>query len=60
MTDGEIRAAARAIYEEYDAMGAGHPVSWGALPEHEKARYLQLAKAALEGVENHRAGKFNG
>lgn len=60
MTEGEIRAAARAIYEEYDAMGAGYTISWGAVPEHEKTRYLQIATAALEGVERHKAGKFNG
>lgn len=58
--EGEIRAAARAIYEAYDAMGAGFTVSWGAMPEQEKLRYLQLATAALEGVEQHKAGKFNG
>jgi hypothetical protein len=60
MTEGEIRAAARGIYEEYDSMGAGYTISWGAMPEHERTRYLQIAKAALEAVEKHRAGKFNG
>jgi hypothetical protein len=59
-TEGEIRAAARAIYERYDEMGAGYTASWGTIPELEKKRYIELAKAALDGAELHRLGKLNG
>jgi hypothetical protein len=60
MDDGEKRAAARAIYEEYDYMGAGNRTAWGNLPAHEQQTYLQLAAAALRAVQRHRRGEFNG
>jgi hypothetical protein len=60
MIDSEIRAAARAIYEAYDYMGAGYTTAWGNLPAHEQKTYLQLAKAALVAVERHKRGEFNG
>jgi hypothetical protein len=58
--DGEIRAAARGIYEKYDDMGAGFTTAWGNLPAHEQERYLQLAAAALAAAERHKRGEFNG
>jgi hypothetical protein len=58
--DGEIRAAARGIYEHYDYMGAGFTTAWGNLPAHEQERYLQLAAAALVAAERHKRGEFNG
>lgn len=59
-TDGEIRAAARGIYEEYDNLGAGYTTAWGNLPAHEQQTYLRLAAAAFAAAERHKRGEFNG
>lgn len=59
-SDGEIRAAARGIYEEYDNLGAGYRTAWGNLPAHEQQTYLRLAAAAFAAAERHKRGEFNG
>lgn len=49
MTPREI--IGRAIYDEYDRRGAGHTVSWGAMPANEKELYLKMADAIASDLE---------
>lgn len=41
----------RAIYDEYDRRGAGHTISWGAMPSKEQDSYLKMADAIVADLE---------
>jgi hypothetical protein len=46
-TDGEIRAAARGIYEEYDNLGAGYTTAWGNLPGPRTTHIFAIGRCGL-------------